>query len=249
MFNIVYSEFLKLKKSYLIIVTLIISIFIPVFQCIGALSNDYSGISDVLRNTLIKNYRANIEMICFQCLYIIFFALIASYIFSREFTDKTANILYTYPLSRTKIFIGKLLTLYMIIMFVYIVQFAATYLTLYIAWGEFPPKDFIVTDIKVNIYSALLQFVLVPIPILIGNITKNIILPVVYGILGAASNMFIMMAGIYMQMSPLMLPALPIYYFYKGDPIDFVLTTASVVLTLVISMFLCIYHYNKIDIN
>lgn len=254
MFNIVYSEFLKLRKSYLFNIALIASVFLPIIALIVALSNDYSGVSSALRCTLIKDYRANIEINCFEFLYTVLFSLIAGYIFSREFTDKTDNIIYVYPISRTKIFIGKLLTLYIIISFIYIVQFLATYLTLYIAWQELPSKNFILTDIKVNVYSLLAQFLLMPIPILIGNITKNIIFPVVYGILGAVSCIGTMAAGlmysaVYIQFSPLMLPVLPMYYFHIGDPIDFVLTTTSAVLTFSIFMFLAIYQYNKMDIN
>ncbi|OAA86031.1 ABC transporter permease [Clostridium ljungdahlii] len=249
MFNIVYSEFLKLKKSYLIIITLIAAVFVPIFECIQSLSNNYSGSSETLRNTLFMNYRVNIEVICFQFLYIIFFSLIASYIFSREFTDKTANILYAYPASRIKIFIGKLLTVYIIIVLAYFVQFIAVYLTLYISWGKLLLPYLIAKDIKVNIYSMLFQFLLMPIPILIGNLTKNIIFPVIYGILGAISSTFIMLTGIYMQMDPLMLPALPIYYFYKGDPIDYVLVISSTVLTFGVFMFLCVYHYINVDIE
>jgi len=78
-------------------------------------------------------YRVNIELICFQFLYIVFFSLIASYIFSREFTDKTANTLFVYPSSRIKIFIGKLLTLYIMITFMYFIQFISTHLTLFVA--------------------------------------------------------------------------------------------------------------------
>lgn len=249
MFNIVYSEFLKIKKSYLFIITLIASIFIPVIQCIQSLSNNYDGVSEALRYTLMKGYRVNIEVVSFQFLYTVFLSLIAGYIYSREFTDKTANIIYTYPISRTKIFIGKLITLYIIIIFIYIIQFLAVYLTVYIAWNQLPPKNIIITDLKVNIYSALVQFLIMPIPILIGSISKNIIFPVVYGILGAVSSSFMMFTGIYMQCSPFMLPALPIYYFHIGDPIDFILTITNAVLTFTISMFLCIYYYNKLDIN
>ncbi len=254
MFNVIYSEFLKLKKSYLFATALITSVFLPIIAFIVSLSNDYSGISSALRYTLIKNYRVNIEANCFEFLYTVLFSLIAGYIFSREFTDKTDNVIYTYPISRTKIFIGKLLTLYIIISFIYIVQFLAMYLSLCIAWRELPSKYFILTDMKVNVCSMLLEFLLMPIPILIGNISKNIVFPVIYGILGAISCMGVMAAGvmysaIYMQFFPLMLPVLPMYYFHVGDPIDFVLTTASCVLTFSIFMFLSIYHYNKMDIK
>ncbi|WP_333861975.1 ABC transporter permease [Clostridium sp.] len=249
MFNIIYSEFLKLKKSYIIILTLIISVFVPIFQCITSLSNDYNNISDTLRYTLIKNYIINIEFICFQFLYIVFFSLIASYIFSREFTDKTTNILYTYPVSRTKIFIAKLTTIYILILAVYFIQFISAYATLYICWGQFPAKNFITEDIKVNVYSLLAQFLLIPIPILIGNISKNIILPVVYATLVAISNMFIALTGIYMQMSPFILPAIPVYHFHGGDPLDFVIITVNTLLTFGILSFICLYYYNHVDIK
>ena len=98
-------------------------------------------------------------------------------------------------------------------------------------------------------YAPIHIFFLLPVPILIGNLTKNIIFPVVYGILGAVSSAFMMLMDIYMQMDPLMLPALPIYYFYKGDPIDFVLVISSATLTFGVSMFLCVYHYINVDIN
>lgn len=249
MFNIVYSEFLKLKKSYIIIIALIGAVFMPVIKCIATISEDYSDVSNVVRNTIIKNQVASIEVASFQFLYIVLFSLIAAYIFSREFTDKTVNILHAYPVNRTKIFIGKLITVYILILFIYAIQFIAIYLSLYIAWGQIPSNSIMIKDIKVNIYSALLQFLLIPIPILIGNITKNILFSVVYGILGAISSMFIMMTGIYMQVSPLMLPALPIYYFHRGDPIDYVLTTSSAVITFAVFIFLSIYQYKNIDMN
>lgn len=249
MFNIIYSEFLKLKRCYIIIAALIAAIFVPVIECIVSLLHDYSGISSALRFTYIKDDKVSTEIICFQFLYMVIFALLAGYIFSREFTDGTANTLYTYPMGRIKIFIGKFITLFIIIFFIYVIQFMASYLMLYIAWGKLPLKDFFMTDIKVTAYSMLLQLLLLPIPIFIGSMTKNVIFPIVYGILGAISSVFFMTTGIYMQMSPLMLPALPIYYFYEGDPIDFVLTGRSAVLTFGISIFLCLYHFHKADIN
>ncbi|CAB1239291.1 ABC transporter permease [Clostridium luticellarii] len=250
MFNIIYGEFLKLKRSYLIIASIIASIFIPLVQCVMSLSNDYTGISDALKSTLVKDYRTSTELLCFQFLYIIFFAFISGYIFSREFSDKTANVLYSYPFGRIKIFAGKLIAIYLIILFVYICQFAAVYAALYIAWGELPSLSFIITDIKVNLYSMLFQFLIISIPVFIGIITKNIVFPLVYGILAAVSSSFFMAAGgIYLQMSPLMLPSLPIYFFYKGDPIDFILLFTNIIFILSISILFCIYCCKFMDME
>lgn len=90
-------------------------------------------------------------------------------------------------------------------MAVYFIQFISAYVTLYVCWGQLPAKNFITEDIKVNLYSLLAQFLLIPIPIF-------------YATLAAISNMFIALTGIYMQMSPFILPAIPVYHFHGGDP-------------------------------
>lgn len=253
MFNIIYSEFIKLKKSYTLIIALIAAFLMPSIQFAGAIGNQYTDVPQMARERFLEEYIANVEMMSFQFVYIIIFSLIAAYIFSREFTDKTSNILYTYPISKIKIYIGKFITIYILILFVYIIQFITTYLGLYIVWGELPSAEFISNDIKVNIYSALLQFLLIPIPVLIANITKNIIFPIVYGVLGAVIEMLLMgitiKGSIYGQFCPLLLPSLPFYYYHMGDPIDFVITSGSAMITFGVFMFLCIYHCSNADIN
>ncbi|BCZ49232.1 ABC transporter permease [Clostridium gelidum] len=256
MFNIIYSEFIKLRKSFIFIIALIGGVLMPGVQFVGAIgtvAEHYNEIQQVSIEPFLKSYIGNIEVMSFQFTYIIIFSLIAAYIFSREFTDKTSNILYTYPISKIKIFIGKFITIYILILFVYIIQFITTYLSLYIAWGELPSAEFISNDMKVNLYSVLLQFLLIPIPVLIANITKNIIFPIVYGVLGAVIEMLLMgitiKGSIYGQFCPLLLPSLPFYHYHMGDPIDFVITSGSAVITFGVFMFLCIYHCSNADIN
>lgn len=238
MFNIIYSEFLKLKKSYIIIIALIGAVFIPIVMFI-----------EMGRDTSIKNYIVNIDFFQIQIIYIVIFSLISSYIFSREFTDKTANVLYCYPISRMKVFFGKLITILILILSIYGINFLIRISILYVGWGWEEVKEVLNCEIKTLVYSLLAQLLIIPIPILIGNVSKNIIFPVIYGVIGAISSIFMLLSGIYMQCSPLMIPFLPVCYFYVGDPIDFVLVSAVGVSTFVISMFLCIYHYKNIDIS
>ncbi|MBW6410738.1 ABC transporter permease [Clostridium weizhouense] len=238
MFNIIYSEFLKLKKSYIIIIALIVTLFIPIVMVI-----------EMGKDNCIKGYIVNMDFFQIQFIYIVIFSLISSYIFSREFIDKTANVIYSYPMSRMKIFFGKFITILMIILFIYVINFFIRILILYAIWGWAEVKDVINYEVKILVYSFLAQILIIPIPILIGGISKNIIFSVIYGVLGAVSSIFMMISGIYMQCSPLMIPFLPVCYFYVGDPIDFILVPIVGVSTFVISMFLCIYHYNNIEIN
>lgn len=253
MFNVVYSELLKLKKSYILVITLISGLLMPGLQFVGAWKNEYDQVPEEVKEKFLMNHILNIEMMSFHFIYIVIFSLIAAYIFTREFADKTTNILYTYPIDRVQILIGKYIVVCILVLLVYVIEFIASYLGLYIVWNQLPSADFICNDIKVNMYSALLQFILIPIPILIGNITKNIIFPIVYGVLGVVVGMVLLMfmskGNVYGQICPLILPALPFYHYHMGDPIDYVIAIGSGVITFVLFSFLCIYNCRNADVS
>ena len=196
-----------------------------------------------------EQYSSNIEMLNFLLLYTILFSLIAGYVFSREFTDKTSSIVYAYPISRIKIFIGKLITIDMLISLVYLVEVISIYLGYYILNHTLPESTFIISHIKYNIYSLIFQFLLIPIPILITNMSKNIILPVIYGIVGTIVT--IVSSGKMFQIAeyfPLIAPYKFIIKIYSPNLIDLNYSVISGILCFIISMIICIYQYNKDDI-
>ena len=113
MFNIIYSEFLKLKKIiHYDYSSLIGGLVISILMVLG---NKLAGITMPF-----EKFAFNIQQMNFLILYIIIFSLIAGHVFSREFAYKTASILHAYPISRTKIFIAKLIVVYMLIFLVYL---------------------------------------------------------------------------------------------------------------------------------
>lgn len=250
--NIIYSEFLKLKKSFILVIVLISGILMPGILFIVSISDNlYKSVPATERVRFVENNIIDIERMSALFVYIIIFSLIAAFVFSREYTDKTVSIVYSYPFSRGKIFLGKFIIIYALIALVYIIQAIAAYLSSYIVWGTLPTAKFITADIKVNIYSMLLQFLIIPIPVLIGNITKGIIFPIVYGIFGDVISGIFLAEGakIYSQFCPLSLPALPFYHYHMGDPIDLVITTGSGVISFCLFMFFCIYQHRNADMN
>lgn len=253
MFNIIYSEFLKLKKSYVLAIAFIGGVLLPGIEFASTIGQDFSDLSQVQIQDFIKSQMINIEMLSFQFLFIIIFSLIVGHVFTREFTDKTANILYTYPISRIKIFAGKFATVGILILFTYLIQFLLSYLSVYIVFGLFPSTEYISNDIKVNVYSALLQLIVIPIPMFIAHITKNIIFPIIYGtlggVIGLGSIVVLTRGSVYGQFCPLVLPALPFYHYHIGDPIDYIAAGGSVAITFCIVMFLCIYYNCNADVD
>ena len=124
MINIMYSEFLKLKKSYLSALVLLGGVFIPVMMLVSEIiDNSYEAIN----KDLCLNLIANINIFQLQFLNIIMFSIVAGYVFSREYTNRTVNSLYSYPISKFKIVLGKFITILMLIMIVYIINFFSTF--------------------------------------------------------------------------------------------------------------------------
>ena len=123
MLNIIYCELLKLKKSYIIPVAVIGGMFMSILFELTSL---------VFKENMqtFEQYSSNLEIPNIVVLYTILFSLIAGFVFSREFTDRTSSVIYTYPISRIKIFIGKLITIDMLISLVYLVKVISIYFTI-----------------------------------------------------------------------------------------------------------------------
>lgn len=242
MLNIIYCELLKLKKSYIIHVALIGGIFISILMDLASLVFGEKFQS-------FEHYSSTIERINILLLYTILFSLIVGYVFAREFIDKTASTIYSCSVSRIKIFIGKLITVYILISLVYIVRIVSIYLSYYMLRHTVPESIFIVNHIKYNVYSLIFEFILMPIPILITNIGKSLVLPVVYGIVGTTIIMIASgSSSSFAKYIPLSAPYEFIMKIYKPNLVDLSYSVISGILCFIISMIICIYQHNKQDI-
>ena len=242
MLNLIYCELLKLKKSYIMLLILIGGIFSTILMNLAVLMS-------AQRYRTFESYASNVEQLNFVILYTILFSLIAGYVFSREFIDKTSSTVYTYPIDRVKIFIGKLITIYILISLVYLVEFISIYLGYYILYHTCSEFNFLANHIKFYLYSLIFQFLIIPIPILIANLSRNIMMSVVYGVVG---TIMIAVLGecdfLFAKHFPLRVPFNFIKKLYEPNLIDLNCSIISGIVCFIISMFICLYHYNKQDI-
>jgi ABC-2 type transport system permease protein/bacitracin transport system permease protein len=190
-----------------------------------------------------ESYASNTEMVNLLILYTILFSLITGYVFSREHEEKTSNILYSYPMTRIKIFMAKLITIDILILCVYLIELISIYLGYYFLYKKLPESTFIVNHIIQSIYSLIFQYLLIPIPILITNISRNIMAPVVYGII-----VDILKGTIANEYFPFFAP----YYFvmetYKPNLTKITYSAVGSIICFIIFMGISIYQYNKADI-
>ncbi|APM38348.1 ABC transporter permease [Clostridium kluyveri] len=242
MLNTIYSEFLKLKKTYIIPVVFICGILMTIFMFLARFITEH--------DMPFEKYAYNIEQVNFLMLYTVLFSITAAYIFSREATDMTANILYTYPISRLKIFISKLITLYIVIFFTYAIETLSIPLSYYFLNGIFPEGSLIIKDIRANGYSLFFQFLLTPIPILVANISKNLIIPSSYGILAFILSSLLVNNDLgNLKYIPLTSPYLSSAYFYNLKDINLNYVLTSSILYFILFLFIGMYHFTQQDIN
>lgn len=241
MVNILYSEMLKLKKSYFLLIILAGGLALPLLLFLGWL---------VQGQTVVWNgYTANSEIMMFIMLCPILFSLVSAYVFSREFTDKTANILYSYPAHKIKIFQGKLLVIFMVIAIIYIIHFVALFGTGLILNHEPLTKEILLAHGKIHLYSMIFHFALIPISIFIASLCRNIILPIICATLVTLTNMFLL-SGNKFKYSPFMMPFMPLANY--TDKLKYFVTTQTIFMAVVVFMvgfITCSLYYLKTDID
>lgn len=242
MINIIYSEILKLKKSNCMFMALTSALGMVILMNIAIL------ITDDKKRTF-ESYSYNVGQMNSVMVFSMIFGMIASYMFIREYNDKTASTLYSYPFARIKIFLGKLFVIYMIIVVVYFIQCISIYLSYYKLFGTLE-KDQIMLNIKVNVYSMFFQMSSIPIVIFIGNLKRNIIVPIGYEILiviinGLCDNRYISQ----IKYNPFIGSASVFKYFYEHDNLELSNMSVASVIFFLISMSICVYHFYKTDIH
>lgn len=175
----IYLEFLKIKRSSIILITIISGLIMPLFM-------DLAVIAVNERNRTFESYVYNIEMANLIFIYGIVFSLIAGYIFYREHSEKTCNVIYSSPVSRKKIFAAKLLVTYVLMCIVYIIDFTAVYLGYYFIIGPIENAELMVF-LKASVYSLILECSVIPISIFIINISRNMMILLSYVVISAAT--------------------------------------------------------------
>lgn len=131
----------------------------------------------------------------------------------------------------------------------YCTDYIAGNFSYYVCFHEFPYEKLQMEYIKINIYSALGQLILIPIPILITNLSKNIIVTLVYSILGCMINMVMLGTYFFHQFCPIVLPIMPIFYYWDGELIDYVILGINIFILVFIIFPLMLVHINKMQIK
>lgn len=240
MLNAVYSELLKLKRTFIIpMVTLFAIPILPMMNQINS-------------GKIIEwnNYFSIIEALDMMSLNMIIFSIVTGYIYTREYTDRTASTAYSYPVGKTGVFLSKFIFSILIILYVYVLQFLCP-----IAVGLIVPHKALTMHILVNhlmvyIYSMLFIIALQPITIFISQISKNIVIIFIYSIFWISINVLSLnVKPEVAEIIPHSLPLLPVTLLTRNAASNmFTIPSASIIcglLTFVFGISACILYFRK----
>jgi len=254
MFNLIYCEFLKLKKSHFFLALAII-ILLPSILLYIKWHAEYKLI-------IWDMYLFQEEISTTALINLPMYAFISSYIYTREFSYNTAQTLFSYSVSRTKIFISKLLTILIITGCIMILQLLFAVLAGAVLPHEVLTKGIILDHLKINLYILVAQYAILPIATFIAQVSRNIIMPMVYGGIITIFNMCVP------QLKVGIIEYLPFTYpiqimnnsfktnIYRQDIMiinnSIPLSSVSIVIaisTFIIGITMCIIYYLKTDIT
>ncbi|MGP4039109.1 ABC transporter permease [Gracilibacillus sp. D59] len=246
--NVIYTELLKLKRSIILwilpiatIVPIILS-FLPLYMTKLQDGEDANYLLTLLQGDL-----AFLNLI----IGIPLFALIASYVFSIEYQQKTVNYLFTYPYSRLHFLLGKMTVIFILMTFVVFSSFIIS-LVLGISFLKVSVDyDMIINYLTLYLLVIIMQFALIPLSILLTIWKKNIILPIF------ASVILAVIAGLIMEhdiatLFPWSIPSritfgLTNYYDYAS--FSYNLSIVSLIFVFYVPLILSIGYYRKIDVH
>ena len=254
MFNLVYCEFLKLKKSHLFLSLAVLTLLVPVLLYIKWHGDHNIIIWDVY---LFQEQTATTALINLPM-----YAFISSYIYTREFSYNTAQTLFSYPISRVKIFISKFIVIITLTSCIMVLQLLFTVFAGLILPHETLTKGILLSHLRLNLYILVAQYAILPIAIFIAQVSRNIIMPMVYGVIMTVFNICLpqLKVGI-IDYIPSTYPIQIMINSFKTNIYrqEIMIINNSVplanvsiligALTFVIGISLCIIHYLKTDIT
>lgn len=181
MLNIVICELKKFKRIW---IPLIIGVFILIRVSSAPLNGSAVKNADDLFTW--------VNMTVFSYGFLAAINMLTAYMFVWEFKNNTMLSMVIYKHERWKIFIGKIITIMLISLLLYIVEFAMLTLMNFISYRDTLTSAVIIKHLILTLKSFIFQMLMITVTACVALVSKNIIAPVIYiGIQLVASFMFL----------------------------------------------------------
>lgn len=189
MLNLIICEFSKLKRSRIWWLLGIAALLPVILTIMPYLTNG----SDTYYKTLTWGRALGFNGLLMNLgLGIIFFPLLAGYLYAREYTERTADTYLSYPYRREALFFSKFIVLTLLMLGCLLFSFLLT-----LAAGFIPPHDaltppVLVQQLKGYLASGFFHVLLLPAAVFLAVRGRSYIPPIVLGMAAAVTNLVLM---------------------------------------------------------
>lgn len=233
-----YCEWLKFRKSPLFWALPAVSLFGPLLFMAFRIGSPMSW----------ERYLENEKLMYVFMAVTIWIALIAGQMVSKEYSDVTASVLYTYPRSRLSIILTKLLMASMVLWVSQIIEFTGMYITIWIFKGAPLPSDLLMDQLARAGLFLLGQLAILPFFVLISQISRSLVVPMIVAVAATIINLNLGLSGSkYFWYSPFSVVA----GAYVSNDVS--MNTGKIVTLIVIvfsvSMTALLTHTHKMEIK
>lgn len=170
--NVILTEFKKLQRSK-VLLYVILAGFIP--SLVKFLQQVLGDSRDVVRWEWFAAQNREIMVYC------VFTALVlaSAFVFSLEYKYGTISCIFTSSISRAKIYISKMLSIFALILLLFVISACSDLLLGFIAFGRGMPSDLMLAFLKSTTFYILSYFLLSPIIVMVVILLKRFVLSVV----------------------------------------------------------------------
>lgn len=239
--KILQTELTKLKRAR-VMWLVPVSALLPVLLSIAVLIVGGKMIfwDSIFKNTInITNYMVAPPL----------FALLAGYLFAREYQDNTINSLFAYPYSRLKIMLVKMSIMIPIIGATWILNYIFV-ITLSLLFPHQPiDLSYFIEIFKIYLMLIPLHFTLVPIAVSFGIVARNSIAPMSLGI-GAAICQLLIMNTQYNNVYPWSIPFIFAANRLKMmTNVNYQTGVTTLLISFTIPLIFNLVYYNKSNVH
>ncbi|WP_409200436.1 ABC transporter permease [Methanobrevibacter sp. DSM 116169] len=189
MLNIINTEFLKLKRSKMLILLLLGSLVTPSMMIVDAIKIHYSNPNGIITLSALFDSNLMYSMLLFG---LIVCVLVGTYLFTREYKENTIKNIIPIPVSKISFIISKLIMLLILVMSFMLISWTYTVIfsTLFnIMYGLNNFSIIVMIEYLVQmILGGILLFLTITPFFFIGIWTKGIIVPTIAATTVAMGN-------------------------------------------------------------
>lgn len=247
--NIVSCEFMKLKRSKMVPICIAGVLSTPLLMLMEALQTHFDKPEAIF--TLSDIYRDSVLYIMLIVNLMIYVA-IAAFIFSREYTEGTLKTILPIPISRTKLLLGKFITLLLFIIMLTLVTWISTFIVCGMYHLAFTLEGYHLSVamwwLPKYLLSGILMFITLSPFVFSAVKTKGFVTPMIGSaviVMGSAALSNRDWGALY--------PWTATYFFVQNKTISIGysvwLSTAMILLVSLVGFFMTFYYFNKEDLK